>query len=308
MPLTVNHARSLTNSSGSNSLQIQPQDWNNSHSYVMGLDSSEIIRAIQAGNSSVSTGNVSLSNANGLSFGMDSAGNVTGTLTTATHSLQAPLSFSSNSVVNLNRTTTGSVLSYALVPFLITSPVAISVGILLRITNSCGAPTILAGYGTLAAMLYSENGTNLVSMSSKSGFTFWGGMSQTRYTTSGVSSTEFIWVNDYVGLGGFSSTTSPNSSVSCSRDCLLLPGSMTLAPGSYWVGVEYSQDNSFGTAGHLSINAFSFPSPTTLLGSGTASSSNPCLGFSHTGHLPASIALSSVTMGYPLVVPAPYLL
>lgn len=80
MPITVQHSKTATTpdiTSGSNSGEIRPSHWNESHVVSISLATNEVIKYIGAGGASQSSGNLSFADSHGLSFGL-AGGVITG--------------------------------------------------------------------------------------------------------------------------------------------------------------------------------------------------------------------------------------
>ena len=82
MGLTIGHIKNVTVADGTDSNVVRPSDWNSAHAVTMSLAGGEVIKYIQAGTNSVSSGTVSFANSNGISFGMATNGIITGTVAT----------------------------------------------------------------------------------------------------------------------------------------------------------------------------------------------------------------------------------
>lgn len=77
MPVTIQHVLSATTPDNTTA-EIRPSHWNSAHAVSLSLVGSEVIKYISAGTNSVSSGTVNFSNANGMTFGMNTAGVITG--------------------------------------------------------------------------------------------------------------------------------------------------------------------------------------------------------------------------------------
>lgn len=82
MGITVGHPKSITIADGTNSNIVLPSDWNSAHAVTLSLANNEVIKYLQAGTNSVSSGTVSFADSNGISFGMGTNGVITGTVKT----------------------------------------------------------------------------------------------------------------------------------------------------------------------------------------------------------------------------------
>ena len=185
MPISVMHVKSVTVSDDTNSSIVRPSDWNSAHSVSVALSSTEIIRAIQAGGSSVSVGNVSFVNSNNLSWGMDSAGKVTGSYSqtaaaAVTQTLSVPMAVSglaegmyAGGIGTLGRIPGGTLLApwFLLIPFYLSAPISGSVGVLLqlqpKLINTGVSTAVFSGGlfslngGTISTLLSSTAGLTL---------------------------------------------------------------------------------------------------------------------------------------------------
>lgn len=81
MPMTIRHALTATTpdvTAGASSGEIRPSHWNSDHQVTLSLASSEVLKAFIVGTLSLSSGNLELVNSNGLTFGMNTNGQITG--------------------------------------------------------------------------------------------------------------------------------------------------------------------------------------------------------------------------------------
>ena len=269
MPLSVLHVRSLTQADGTNTAQVHPTDWNSAHSVSVNLSSTEIIRAIKAGGSSVSVGDVSFSNANNLNWGMDASGNITvARQVTLSQKLQFQgLNSSGNlaatSTLALNSTITTDAFTQVtvrMVPAYITDALVGSVGLaipMLWAPVAAQSAAAFTAHMTVSVGLFSYNGTNIVSMSSG---------------TMGFDVTNATNTRVTYGVGGFTSSRGSDSSP-FSADLLVVPGSIALGVGTYWFGIACSFASARSSYGAFGENIGSYSAPGySIVGTGTASS------------------------------------
>lgn len=88
MPITINHQLTATTPDNT-SAEIRPSHWNSAHQVSLSLAGNEVIKYVSAGTNSVSSGTVQFSNSNGVTFGMDTGGVITASISaTASQSNQ----------------------------------------------------------------------------------------------------------------------------------------------------------------------------------------------------------------------------
>ena len=90
MPITAQHVLSATTPDDP-LYEIRPSHWNSSHAITFVPDASELIKWASAGANSISSGTLQFSNLNGVSFGMDVNGVVTGSIAAG---VPSPVNFS----------------------------------------------------------------------------------------------------------------------------------------------------------------------------------------------------------------------
>lgn len=83
MPVTVGHVKNVTIADGADANLVRPSDWNSAHAVTLNLSASEVIKYVQAGTTSVSSGTVSFANSNGVSFGINTNGVMTASVAAA---------------------------------------------------------------------------------------------------------------------------------------------------------------------------------------------------------------------------------
>lgn len=81
MPVTIQHVLTATTPDNT-SAEIRPSAWNSAHAVTVSLAGNEVIKVIAAGGSTQSSGTISFSNANGISFSLNN-----GTLTASHNGL-----------------------------------------------------------------------------------------------------------------------------------------------------------------------------------------------------------------------------
>ena len=82
MGITVGHSKAITIADGTDSNVVRPSDWNSAHAITLSLAGNEVIKYVQAGTNSVSSGTISFADGNGVTFGMQTNGVITGTVKT----------------------------------------------------------------------------------------------------------------------------------------------------------------------------------------------------------------------------------
>lgn len=80
MPVTVGHVKNVTIADGADANLVRPSDWNSAHAVTLNLSASEVIKYVQAGTTSVSSGTVSFADSNNVSFGINTNGVLTATV------------------------------------------------------------------------------------------------------------------------------------------------------------------------------------------------------------------------------------
>lgn len=81
MGATVYHIKTNTIADGTDTNLVRPSDWNSAHSVSLSLGADEVIKYIQAGTNSQSSGTVSFADSNGVSFGLNTNGVITASVT-----------------------------------------------------------------------------------------------------------------------------------------------------------------------------------------------------------------------------------
>ena len=71
MPVSVSHIFTNAIADGTNTQIVRPSDWNSAHTVSINLSADEAIKWASAGTTSMSSGTLQFSNANGVSFGLD---------------------------------------------------------------------------------------------------------------------------------------------------------------------------------------------------------------------------------------------
>ena len=82
MGITVGHAKVVTIADGTDTNLVRVTDWNSAHAVTLNLAGGEVIKYIQAGANSVSSGTVSFADGGGVTFGMATNGIITGSVKT----------------------------------------------------------------------------------------------------------------------------------------------------------------------------------------------------------------------------------
>ena len=113
MPVTVGHVKNITIADGTNTGIVRPSDWNSSHAVTLDLSANEVVKVFAAGTNTMSSGTLSFSDGNGVSFGLNTAGVLTGSVNTNYQSAGAYLTTaaqSNHSHAFATTTTNGSVI------------------------------------------------------------------------------------------------------------------------------------------------------------------------------------------------------
>lgn len=182
MGITASHAKNVTIADGANADVVRPSDWNSAHLITLNAVGSEISNAfgngggvtfgydgtnitasapsggaggaaISAGTNSQNTGTVSFANSNGITFGLNAAGVLTGTVATNYQSQGAYLTTAraSNDAVGLNTALTAGPLAWTVN----------SAGISLNAGSAAGTTSGFAGNLISGSMTHNTAGLNL---------------------------------------------------------------------------------------------------------------------------------------------------
>ena len=167
MPITINHNLSATTPDNT-SYEIRPSHWNESHVATIELNGNEVIKWVSAGANSLSSGTLQFSNSNGLTFGMDVAGVITGSHNGITTAAQSDHSHGNPTLAltNISGTTASNSNGFTL-------------------SLSAGAGGAGDGYNILAAGTQTANSTGTVLFNNGGGVTF--GMSNNSVITATVA-------------------------------------------------------------------------------------------------------------------------
>ena len=70
MGITVSHVKSISIADSTNTSIVRPSDWNSSHSVSMNLSNTDLIKWVNAGGNSISSGSLFFASSNNVSFGL----------------------------------------------------------------------------------------------------------------------------------------------------------------------------------------------------------------------------------------------